>query len=102
MTAIRWESSKTKDSNMTYKDAASALVDAGLLDKADVGAAVAVWVSPSVELTYPAWAEALARAGLLDEANVAAAAAAMGNAWIAEAQDDPQEFEKDLESAGIL
>ena len=48
---------------MTYEKAVNALVDAGLLDQTDVGTAIAVLVSSSVEMTYPAWAEALVRPG---------------------------------------
>jgi hypothetical protein len=93
--------SRKEDSNMTYEKAAKALVDAGLLDQADVGAAIAALGSPSVEMTYPAWAEALVRAGLLTEANLEAAVEVMENAGIAEAEDDSPEFEEGLEDAGI-
>ncbi len=87
---------------MTYEKAVEALVHAGLLDKADTGAAVAILGGPSVELTYPAWALALVRAGLLDGANVEAAADVMEKAGVAEAKDDPAGFKESLESAGIL
>jgi hypothetical protein len=87
---------------MTYEKAANALVDAGLLDQADVGKAIAALGSPSVEMTYPGWAEALVQAGLLAEANLAAAIAVMEKAGSAEAEDDSPGFEGGLENAGIL
>jgi hypothetical protein len=87
---------------MTYEKAAKALVDAGLLDQADTGAAIAALGSTSVEMTYPAWAEALVRAGLLTEANLKPAIAVMEKAGDAEAKDDSQGFEEGLENAGIL
>ena len=62
---------------MTYEDAVNALVAAGLMDKANVAAAISVLESPSIDMTYPAWAAALAKAGLIDKANVRAAADAM-------------------------
>jgi hypothetical protein len=65
---------------MPYEKAADALVDAGLLDQTDVGTAIAVLVSSSVEMTYPAWAEALARARLLTEVNTEAAIGVMEKA----------------------
>ena len=86
---------------MTYGKAVNALVDAGLLDQADIGTAITALSSPSVEMTYPAWAEALVRAGLLTEANLEAAIAAMEKAGWAEAEDDPDAFEEGLEDAGI-
>jgi len=87
---------------MTYEKAAKALVDAGLLDQADTGTAIAALGSPSVEMTYPGWAEALVRAGLLNEANLEAAIDVMEKAGIAEAKDDSPGFEGGLENAGIL
>jgi hypothetical protein len=87
---------------MTYEKAVKALVDAGLLDKADADAAVTSLTASSVELTYPAWAQALAQAGLIDEANREAAASVMEKAGIAEAKDDPEAFRESLEDAGIL
>ena len=87
---------------MTYEKAVNALVDAGLLDKADASAAVAALAATSVEFTYPAWARALAQAGLVDRANVEAVASVMEEAGIAEAKDDPQAFKESLEDAGIL
>jgi hypothetical protein len=87
---------------MTYEKAVNALVDAGLLIKADAPAAVKVLDTRSIDMTYPAWAEALVRAGLLDEANKEAAASTMDDAQWAEADDDPDEFDEDLAGAGIL
>ena len=87
---------------MTYEKAANALVDAGLLDQADVGKAIAALGSPSVEMTYPGWAEALVQAGLLTEANLKPAIAVMEKAGIAEVRNDSQGFEEGLENAGIL
>jgi hypothetical protein len=72
---------------MPYEKAADALVDAGLLDQTDVGTAIAVLVSSSVEMTYSAWAEALARARLLTEVNTEAAIGVMEKAGTAEAKD---------------
>jgi hypothetical protein len=91
-----------KDNSMTYEKAVNVLVDAGLLAKADVPAAVKALKSSSVEMTYPAWGEALIKAGLLDEANKEAAASAMEDAQWAEADDDPVEFDEDLAGAGLL
>ena len=87
---------------MTYEKAAKVLVDAGLLDEADVGAAVTALDSTSVEFTYPAWAEALANAGLIDKANIEAATTVLENAGEKEADDDPEAFEDGLLGAGIL
>jgi hypothetical protein len=87
---------------MTYEKAVNALVDAGLLAKADAPAAAKALDSSSIDMTYPAWAEALVKAGLLDEANKEAAASAMEDAQWAEADDDPDEFDEDLAGAGIL
>jgi hypothetical protein len=87
---------------MTYEEAVKTLVDAGLLDKADAGAAAAALASPSVEFTYPAWAEALAKAGLIDEANIEVATTALENAGDKEAEDDPAGFDDALENAGML
>lgn len=87
---------------MTYEKAANALVTAGLLDSANVGAAVSALGSSTVEFTYPAWATALAKAGLIDSANVGAAADVIQQAGVDEATDDPDGFEKGLEDAGIL
>lgn len=87
---------------MTYEKTANALVDAGLLDQADIRTAIAALGSPSVEMTYPAWAEALVQAGLLTEANLEAAIEVMEKAAIAEARDDSPGFEEALENAGIL
>jgi hypothetical protein len=87
---------------MTYEDAVNALVTAGLMDKANVAAAVSVIESPSVDMTYPAWAAALVKAGLIDKANVSAAADAMQNESMKIADDDPQAFEDALRGAGIL
>ena len=87
---------------MTYEKAVNALVEAGLLAKDDLPAAVKALKSTSVEMTYPAWAEALVKAGLLDEDNIEAAASAMEDAQWAEADDDPDEFDEDLAGAGIL
>ena len=87
---------------MTYQKAVKALVDAGLLDQADTGTAIAALGSPSVEMTYPGWAEALVRAGLLTEANLAAAISVMEKAGGAEAEDDSPGFEEGLENAGIF
>ena len=87
---------------MTYEEAVKTLVDAGLLDKADTGAAAAALALPSVEFTYPAWAEALAKAGFIDEANIEAATTLMENAAEKEAEDDPDGFDDALENAGIL
>ena len=89
-------------STITYEKAVNALVNAGLLDKADTAAAAAVLAAPSVDMTYPAWDRALAEAGLLDRANVEAAAAAMEKAGVAEAKDDPAGFKESLENAGLL
>ena len=86
---------------MTYEKAAKALVDAGLLDQADVGAAIAALGSPSVEMTYPAWAKAMVQAGLLTEANLEAAIEVMEKVGWAEAEDDTDAFEEGLEDAGI-
>jgi hypothetical protein len=72
---------------MTYEKAADALVDAGLLDQIDVGTAIAVLVSSSVEMTYLAWAEVLVRARLIDEASTEAAIGVMEKAGTAEAKD---------------
>jgi hypothetical protein len=87
---------------MTYEKAVNALVDAGLLDQTDVGTAIAVLVSSSVEMTYPAWAEALARARLLTEVNTEAAIGVMEKAGTAEAKYDSPGFDESLENAGIL
>ena len=87
---------------MTYEKAAKVLVDAGLLDDADVPAAVAALDSTSVEFTYPAWAEALANAGLIDKANIEAATTVLENAGEKETDDDPEAFEDGLMGAGIL
>lgn len=87
---------------MTYEKAVKTLIDAGLLDKTNVTAAVAALDLPAVEFTYPAWAEALARAGLIDKSDVEAAANAMLNAADQEAKDDPDAFDDALENAGIL
>jgi hypothetical protein len=72
---------------MPYEKAADALVDAGLLDQTDVGTAIAVLVSSSVEMTYLAWAEVLVRARLIDEASTEAAIGVMEKAGTAEAKD---------------
>jgi hypothetical protein len=87
---------------MTYEKAANALVDAGLLDQADVGKAIAALGSPSVEMTYPGWAKVLVQAGLLTEANLEAAIEVMEKAGISEAKDDSPGLEEGLENAGIL
>ena len=87
---------------MTYEKAAKALVDAGLLDQADIGPAIAALGSPSVEMTYPGWAKALVQAGLLTEANLEAAIEVMEKAGISEAKDDSPGLEEGLENAGIL
>ncbi len=87
---------------MTYEEAVNTLVNAGLLDKADAGAAAAALASSSVEFTYPAWAEALSKAGLVDEANIEAATTALENAGEKVAEDDPAGFDDALENAGIL
>ena len=87
---------------MTYDEAVKTLVDVGLLDKADTGAAAATLASSSVDFTYPAWADALAKAGLIDQANIKAATAAMEKAGRAEAEDDSEAFDDALENAGIL
>ncbi len=87
---------------MTYEKAAKALVDAGLLDEADVAAAVAALNSSSVEFTYSAWAEAIAKAGLIDKANIEAATTVLENAGEKEEEDDPEAFEDGLMNAGIL
>ena len=79
---------------MTYEKAADALVDAGLLDQTDVGTAIAVLVSSSVEMTYPAWAEALARARLPTEVNTEAAIGVMEKAGMAEARDDARDLRR--------
>ena len=87
---------------MTYEKAAKALVDAGLLDEADVGAAVAALDSTSVEFTYSSWAEAIAKAGLIDKTNIEAATTVLENAGEKEEDDDPEAFEAGLMDAGIL
>jgi len=87
---------------MTYEEAVKTLVDAGLLVKADAGAAVTALASSSVEFTYPAWAKALSKAGLIDEANIEAVTTALENAGEKEAEDDPAAFDDALENAGIL
>jgi hypothetical protein len=87
---------------MTYDKAVQALAAAGLLDPAQVEAAVAVLNQSNVEFTYPDWAEALAKAGLIGAAEVDAAAQVMEQAGWAEAKDDPDAFEEGLEDAGIL
>ena len=79
---------------MTYEKAADALVDAGLLDQTDVGTAIAILVSSSVEMTYPAWAEALVRARLIGEANTEAAIGVMEKAGMAEAKDDARDLRR--------
>ena len=87
---------------MTFEDAMNALVAAGLLDSANVAAAISILESPSVENTYPGWAEALAKAGLIEEADVEAAAAAIEKKSKAIAEDDDEAFDDALRNAGIL
>lgn len=87
---------------MTYEKAARALVDAGILAEDQVEAAVMALDQTNVEFTYPAWADALVSAGLIDEKEAARATAAMEDAGWAEADDDPGQFDKGLESAGLL
>jgi hypothetical protein len=87
---------------MTYEKAAKVLVDAGLMDDADVAAAVAALDSTSVEFTYSAWAEALVKAGLIEKANIEAATTVLENAGEKEEKDDPKAFEDGLMNAGIL
>jgi hypothetical protein len=87
---------------MTYEKAAQALVNAGILAEDQVKAAMVALDQSNVEFTYPAWADALAKAGLIAEKDTAKAAGVMENAGWAEADDDPNEFDKGLESAGLL
>ena len=87
---------------MTYEEAVKTLVDAGLLDTSDAGAAAAALASSSVDFTYTAWAEALYNAGLIDQANIEAATTAMEKAGRAEAEDVPEAFDDALENAVIL
>jgi len=91
--------------DMTYQKAAKALVDAGLLDQADTGTAIAVLGSPSVEMTFPAWAEALVRAGLLAEASLDPAIEVMEKAGMGAiiallfAPESGQELRADIRAA---
>lgn len=87
---------------MTYVKAAQSLVDNGILAQDQVEAAVAALKQTNVEFTYPAWADALARAGLIKKEDTAKAADVMEKAGWAEADEDPDEFNRGLESAGLL
>jgi len=87
---------------MTYEKAAKALVAAGLLDKANVAAAISALEAPTVEFTYSDWADALVEAGLIDKAEAGTAADVMEQAGFDEAKDDPTAFDEGLENAGIL
>lgn len=87
---------------MTYEKAVQALVAAGLLDKAQMDTAVAALKQTNVEFTYPAWAEALEKAGLISENDVGTATDVMQKAGQAEAENDPDGFNKSLEDASLL
>jgi hypothetical protein len=87
---------------VTYKKAATALVNAGLLKSNQVDQAVDALSPSSVGMTYLDWVEALVNAGLIDGANRDAAAGVMEMAGQAEAEEDSQGFEDSLEDAGIL